>query len=84
MNQDELDRTVIPDLEAGIYEHYSGKCYEVLGVALHSETLQPMVVYKPLYKTKATLWVRPYQMFLEIVEHNGAKLPRFRKVSSVA
>ena len=65
----------------GRYRHYKGKEYEVLGMALHSETLESMVVYKPLYETPdvppGTLWVRPAAMFLEMVETKSGKVLRF-------
>ena len=61
----------------GKYEHYKGKNYEVLGVAMHSETLEELVVYKKLYDDGA-LWVRPLKMFLEEVNFNGKKVPRFK------
>jgi hypothetical protein len=77
---DELDSIVIPELEQGIYEHYKGNRYEVLGVALHSESLEPMVVYKPLYQTKAPLWVRSYEMFTGTVTVDGSEVARFVKI----
>jgi cyclomaltodextrinase / maltogenic alpha-amylase / neopullulanase len=64
-------------LKLGVYEHYKGKRYEVLGVAKHSETLEDLVVYKKLYDDGG-LWVRPLKMFLEDVEVNGKKMPRFK------
>ena len=55
--------------------------YRVIGMALHSETLQPMVVYQPLYETpdipEGTLWVRPAEMFSENVNFEGYSMPRF-------
>lgn len=57
--------------------------YEVMGVARHSETLEEMVIYRQLYKSrfpKGTLWVRPKKMFLEEVEIKGGKVPRFRYI----
>lgn len=81
---DELENAAVPDIQIGTYEHYSGKRYEVIGLALHSETLEPMIVYKPLYKTKGPLWARPYAMFLEEVTVDGKRLPRFRKVDELA
>ena len=60
----------------GKYVHYKGNEYEVVGVAKHSETLEPMVVYKALYGDGG-LWVRPYDMFFETVEINGEKIPRY-------
>jgi len=64
-------------LKLGVYEHYKGKRYEVISVAKHSETLEELVVYKALYGDN-DLWVRPLEMFLEIVEVNGEKMPRFK------
>ncbi|MFA5133537.1 MAG: DUF1653 domain-containing protein [Patescibacteria group bacterium] len=64
-------------LKFGIYEHFKGKRYQVLGVACHSETLEEMVLYKHL-DDDAGLWVRPLAMFTEEVERDGKKLPRFR------
>lgn len=61
----------------GKYEHYKGGVYEVVGVARHSETLEEMVVYR---HGDGELWVRPLVMFLETMEVNGQKVPRFRKV----
>ena len=69
------------DLKIGIYEHYKGDRYRVIGVAKHSETLEDLVVYEPLYENKVSkLWVRPISMFLEEVEVNGRKIPRFKYV----
>ena len=61
---------------AGKYRHYKGRDYEVLGVAKHSETQEPLVVYRCLYGDFG-LWVRPLSMFLESVELGGETLPRF-------
>jgi hypothetical protein len=63
----------------GKYRHYKGNEYEVLGVAKHSETLEDVVVYKKLYGDGG-LWVRPLAMFLEDVEVEGKKMPRFEYV----
>jgi hypothetical protein len=66
------------DLKPGIYEHYKGKKYRVIGVAKHSETLEDMVVYEALYDNDVSkLWIRPLQMFLEEVEVDAKKVPRF-------
>lgn len=66
-------------LTLGKYEHYKGKQYEVIGIAKHSETLEEVVVYKALYGERR-LWMRPLKMFLEEVEVNGKKMPRFKYV----
>lgn len=58
-------------LKEGLYRHYKGTYYEVIGVAKHSETLEEVVVYRPLYGERG-LWVRPLEMFDGFLE-NGAK-----------
>ncbi len=70
-------------IQAGLYEHFKGKKYEVLGTARHSETLEEMVIYKALYKgdfPEGSLWVRPLAMFQENVTVDGKQVPRFRKI----
>lgn len=62
----------------GIYKHYKGKEYEVIGIALHSETLEAMVVYKPLYESISEYWVRSEKMFTESVSIDGQTVPRFK------
>jgi len=61
---------------AGIYRHYKGQRYQVLGTARHSETLEQLVVYRALYGEHG-LWVRPATMFAELVTVDGAFVPRF-------
>ncbi len=71
-------------IKTGIYEHYKGKRYQVVGQALHSETVEPMVIYKALYQgefPEGTLWVRPMAMFKENVTIDGKSVPRFRFIS---
>jgi len=74
----------IDNLKLGKYKHYKGTIVEVIGVALHSETLEKMVVYKhpdPLKgKDVDTLWVRPLTMFKETVIVEGKPVPRFKFV----
>ncbi|MFD2191084.1 DUF1653 domain-containing protein [Pistricoccus aurantiacus] len=60
----------------GIYRHYKGQHYEVLGVAHHSETEEPLVVYRALYGDYG-LWTRPLAMFCETVSRDGESRPRF-------
>jgi len=60
----------------GIYRHFKGNEYKVIGVAKHSEIEEELVVYRALYGEKA-LWVRPIKMFLGDVERDGYKGPRF-------
>jgi hypothetical protein len=66
---------------AGIYRHYKGQRYRVLGLARHSETLEPLVVYQALYGERG-LWVRPAAMFNETVERDGQPVARFALESS--
>lgn len=62
-------------LRKGIYLHHKGAKYIVLGVALHSETLEEMVVYQQ----SDQLWIRPLSMFLEdVILPSGEKIPRFK------
>lgn len=69
----------LPPLAMGRYRHYKGGEYEVIGVARNSETLAPIVVYRPLYGA-AGLWVRPHAMFCEVVVVNGLAQPRFARL----
>ena len=62
--------------QPGLYRHYKGKDYTVIGVSRHSETEEELVVYRPEYGERA-LWVRPLKMFTEMVEVEGKKMPRF-------
>jgi hypothetical protein len=65
----------------GLYRHYKGNLYEVLDTVRHSETLEPMTLYRALYGDHG-LWVRPAAMFSEIVEIEGINQPRFAKVQN--
>jgi hypothetical protein len=67
-------------IKLGIYQHFKGKRYKVIGTANHSETLEELVVYKALYGEKG-LWVRPLKMFTELVEVSGKQVPRFEFIS---
>ena len=62
----------------GLYRHYKGLLYEVVGTARHSETLEPLTLYRALYGDKG-LWVRPAAMFNEEVVIDGVRQPRFAK-----
>jgi hypothetical protein len=64
------------EVRQGRYRHFKGSEYTVLDVALHSETMEEFIVYRPEYGDRA-LWVRPKQMFLETVETEGRIVPRF-------
>ena len=74
-----VDLPPLPPTPAGRYRHYKGGEYEVLGCARHSETLEPLVVYRPLYGDSG-LWVRPHAMFFGTVRVAGVEQPRFARV----
>jgi hypothetical protein len=65
----------------GIYRHYKGNDYEVIGLARHSESLEPLVVYRARYGERG-LWVRPAAMFTEEIEIAGRRVARFARLSS--
>ena len=64
------------EIKPGKYRHFKGGEYEVLGMATHSETMEPIVVYRALYGERG-LWVRPAAMWSEHVERDGYSGPRF-------
>ena len=64
----------------GRYRHYKGMLYDVVGTARHSESLEPMTLYRALYGENG-LWVRPADMFNEEVLIAGLRHPRFTKVA---
>ena len=67
----------------GIYRHYKGNLYEVIDTVRHSETLEPMTLYRALYGEHG-LWVRPAAMFLETVDIGGQCQARFTRVGDAA
>jgi hypothetical protein len=66
----------LPSIRTGRYRHYKGGLYEVMGVARHSESLEPLVVYRPLYNDSG-LWVRPFAMFTGTLTVDGRECSRF-------
>ena len=68
-------------IKKGIYKHYKGNKYEVIGEANHSETLEKMVVYRALYG-EGELWVRPSYMWNEEIETDDKNAPRFELIES--
>ena len=74
------DLPALPDTPLGRYRHYKGGEYEVIGIARHSETHEPLVVYRPLYNATGW-WVRPHAMFFEDVDAGGVRQPRFARVA---
>ena len=74
MTYDEAIKTI----PKGKYRHYKGNEYEVLEIAKHSETLEPMVVYRALYGEHG-VWVRPAGMWNETIEKEGKTFKRFER-----
>ncbi len=70
---------MVDEITPGKYKHYKGNEYEVYGVVTHSETVEPMVLYRALYGERG-LWVRPFEMFRETVSINGEDVLRFTLV----
>ncbi|MCE2594177.1 DUF1653 domain-containing protein [Motilimonas cestriensis] len=70
-----------PTLKTGTYQHYKGSQYQVIDLAIHSETEQWMVLYRPMYGD-AELWVRPYEMFIENIVIAGEEIPRFEFIKA--
>jgi hypothetical protein len=73
------DLPPLPATPLGRYRHYKGGEYEVIGTARHSETLEPLVVYRPLYNATG-LWVRPHAMFFGSLDVDGVLTPRFSAI----
>lgn len=69
-------------IEPGIYEHYKGNRYQVIGIARDTETDEDSVIYRPLYESEVAYWSRPYAMFMDTVSVNGVIAPRFKKIDS--
>jgi len=68
------------NLEIGaIYKHYKGTKVKVVGEAIHSETMEPLVIY--IHLEEGVSWARPKDMFLENIVVDGAEVERFEKVA---
>jgi hypothetical protein len=74
------DLAPLPETPPGRYRHYKGGEYEVIGVARHSETHEPLVVYRPLYNASGW-WVRPHAMFFEDIDAGGVRQARFTRIA---
>ena len=76
-----MNNEIKNNIKNGIYQHYKGNKYEVIGVAKHSETLEDLVVYRALYDNQVSqLWVRPLKMFTETIENDGKEIERFEYI----
>jgi hypothetical protein len=71
-----------PKLKLGKYQHYKGNTYEVLTLARHSETEEWLVVYKMCYGDES-IWVRPYEMFIEEIKVEGKRVARFQYLGTL-
>ncbi len=74
-----MDSKQITDIPRGKYRHYKNQEYELIDIVHHSETLEPLVLYRALYG-EFGLWVRPFTMFFESVVVDGENIPRFQYV----
>ncbi len=78
------------NLKPGKYQHYKGKIYEVIGLAVHTETEERMVLYRACYELPdlrkelghRPYFVRPFEMFVEHVNLGGERIPRFRFIGA--
>lgn len=68
------------EFKKGKYRHFKGNLYEVVDLVHHSETQEPLVLYRALYGDRG-LWVRPLELFFETIEREGKTLLRFEPVS---
>ena len=78
MNDSTDDLPALIETPPGVYRHYKGLMYEVVGTVRHSESLEPMTLYRALYGERG-LWVRPAGMFNEEVVIDGVRQPRFAR-----
>ena len=69
----------VASIPPGSYRHFKGNKYEVICIARHSETEEPMVVYRALYG-EGGVWVRPAEMWNEIISRDGKTFRRFEKI----
>ena len=68
------------EITNGIYRHFKGGTYEVIGVGRHSETEEPIVVYK---NAGGDIWLRPLDMFCQFVIHEGVQMQRFTLIEEI-
>ena len=70
-------------ISLGVYRHYNGNLYVVVGFTKHSETTEDMVIYKALY-SECDTWVRPVSMWSELVEIEDKKVKRFEFIADAS
>ena len=75
MTYEEAIKAIAP----GRYRHFKGNEYEVISIARHSETMEPLVVYRALYGDHG-VWVRPADMWNETMERDGKTYKRFERI----
>lgn len=85
MNESPPPLTALPATPLGRYRHHKGGEYDVIGVARHSETLEPLVVYRPLYNDNDNAsgwWLRPHAMFFGTLTVDGVSVQRFTRMAT--
>ena len=81
-----MTKVVIPgknsqQVDLGVYQHFKGNKYQVIGVGLDSRDKKPVVIYQALYGDRM-LWTRPVHEWADIVDYHGEYVPRFKFISS--
>jgi len=71
------EQQALQQFKKGKYRHFKGNLYEVLDIVHHSETQEPLVLYRALYGDHS-LWVRPLPMFFETIQRDGVNIQRFQ------
>ncbi|MDD9890299.1 MAG: DUF1653 domain-containing protein [Gammaproteobacteria bacterium] len=77
-----MNREKYADIPRGKYRHYKNKEYELIDIVHHSETQEPLVLYRALYGDFG-LWVRPLDMFFETIEIDGKLVNRFQHIDDI-
>ena len=81
-NSKHTDNVSPDNIKGGVFRHYkTAQDYEVVGVALHTESEESLVIYRPLYESDHKLFARPYHMFVGEVEVDNEKVYRFQKIA---
>ena len=66
-------------VEKGLYRHFKGGVYRVIDIATHTETEEPMVIYRSENQPER-LWARPLSMWEETVIRDGQQYKRFTQI----